>query len=67
MKYIITQAQCDAILGMPGYKNLKDSLREINPIEPMSADEIWRSDEIMAINSDIGASMGMLTQLVRSI
>lgn len=40
MKYIITQAQRDAVLSIPGYLNLKDEIAAIKPIEPLSDDDI---------------------------
>lgn len=40
MKYLITQKQRDAILSIPGYSNLKESIRELKPIEPLSDEAI---------------------------
>lgn len=39
-KYLITEAQRDAILSIPGYQNLKDEIAALKPIEPLSDDWI---------------------------
>lgn len=40
MKYLITQKQRDAILSIPGYSNLKNSIRELKPVEPLTPTEV---------------------------
>ena len=41
-KYLITEAQRDAILSIPGYQNLKDEIAALKPIEPLSDEDIDR-------------------------
>ena len=54
MKYIITQAQRDAILRIPGYLNLKDEIAALKPIEPLSDEQIMGIVANKPFNSAIG-------------
>ncbi len=39
-KYLITESQRDAILGIPGYMNLKNEVAAIKPVEPLTDEQI---------------------------
>ena len=67
-KYILTQTQIDKLrsnwtLGA----TLENELDALKPIEPLSVDAVWNSNEIMEINADLCADMTELMRLVRAI